>query len=686
MKSSNVAARIALMLGLSFMAPAVFAQGELQGSQERSITPGQTDRFSIALKKDQFLSVAVVQKGVDVGVTVFDPQGARIRVVDGSDGATGTESVTVAAESEGSYLLEVFALDAFRNPPPGRYEIRIVEIRDATEQELRDGRIRALMRARGLELLADTEQVLQQVRDPLTRAQFQVRSANLLWSLDDDRATRLMAGGMDSLNEIFAVAASNAAIETDDLRAAMQLRRQLLESLVSRQPELALTFLRTSRGLTDPDAVSNNLQWERKLELTAARHIVPTKPQRAVQIAEEVLKEGPAQELMDVVRALQPNSPDLASNLAREIMITLANQRMLADTSTGNLAVDLVQFVRTMGSDAVGKALTPLRSGPEFTNFYQKAVSEVISYSPPDAGGYTAERHAALSLARALAERTDEYQNLQADRSAALSRKVVQLSAAGAAQAPAPDINSITVEQGLSIAERSPLEGRAALYQQLATKAATEGDINRAQQIINEYLPPSTRQRALTAARRTAVNAAASHGNFDEALRLIQSERASDARLVLLGQIVKQIGPGLKYSTAASLLEQIRSMLDPSPRAEGEEEMKILLSISAALARFNPERASSIIEPLVDQFNDLSLSAIVMNGFRQTYYRNGDLTMSGNNLATLGVEFARALANLALTDTPRARATADRMRPLTVRMELYLEMAEKVIRPSSWSD
>jgi hypothetical protein len=114
--------------------------------------------------------------------------------------------------------------------------------------------------------------------------------------------------------------------------------------------------------------------------------------------------------------------------------------------------------------------------------------------------------------------------------------------------------------------------------------------------------------------------------------------------------------------------------------------MKTLLSLTAALSRFNPDRVSGIIEPLVDQFNELCLSAVAMNGFRQKYYRNGDLIMEDNNLATLGKQFAKTLAALSLRDTPRARAAADRMRPVTVRIEIYLAMAENSIRSSNWVD
>jgi hypothetical protein len=686
--TSPIAARIFLTVCLALTARDALGQGNLQVQvpEERTIAAGKTDAFSVDLMKDQFLALTVVQRGIDVGIAVVDPDGVQLRLVDGADGSGGTESITVVAESTGQYHFQVLPLDPFRNPAPGRYEIKIVEIRAATDQELRDGKIRGLAKAQGLLLLDDIEQLIREVRDPQTRAQYQIRSGNLLWGADDIHAAKLMTNAMDSLNEIFAAAAGRkVTLDSEEFRAAMQLRRQLLESLVSRQPELALTFLRTTRMPSDLNNVSDNRQWDRNFELTAANEIVATNPQRAVQIAEDVLKEGTAQGLIELVRALQSKSPDLAANLARDIMTSLANQRLLADAATANLAIDVIQFALTTGRNpAAGKSgLTPLLSSAEFTNFYQKALSEVLAYSPPDSGAYTAERHAAQSLGQALAERTDALQNLSTDRSSALSRKLAQLSVTSRVQPTAPDVNSGTVDRGLSIAERAPSEMRDSLYQQLANKAAIEGDLERARQIIDDYLPPSTRQGALASARRQAIYTASSNGNFEGALRFIQTEPSADTRAAMLGQIVSQIGPSVKNSTAASLLEQIRSMLDPSTRAEGEQEMKTLLGISAVVSRFNPAAASGVIEPLVDQFNDLSLSAVVMNGFREKYYRNGDLLMDGNNLAGLAKEFAKALSNLALSDTQRAKTTADRMRPVTVRIEIYLEMAAKAIRSPS---
>jgi hypothetical protein len=680
MTPSRVAVRILLVLGLSLLAQSAFCQElQVQVPQERTLAAGQSDQFRVALQKGQFLSLTVVQKGIDVGITVIDPDGIPIRVVDSADGSAGIEALAIVAASTGSYKFDVHPVDVFRNPPPGRYEIKIVEIRNATDQELRDG-TRVLGKTQGLTFLSDIERLLQEVHDPLTRARFQIQSADFLWNSDDARAFKIIQGAGESLNEIFS-GRNATSVDADDFRSAMELRRNLIESVIPRQPEAALSFLRSTRVLMDPDNVSQSRQSDERMEVEVANRIAQTNPQRGFQIAEEVLKEGPIQELMDVVRVLQPKSPNLATNLARDITRSLLNQRVLTDASTANLAGGLVRFAQsTSGNGAAGGGSVPFISSAEYASFYQNVVSEVLAYIPPDS--YTVERHAALTLVRDLTQQPDQLQNFATDKAPALMQKLTQLDVPPPA---APNISSVSVERGLSLAAASTTGARDSLYEQAANTAALEGDINRAQQIINDYLPPSLRSSALNSARRTAVSVAAARGDFGEALRLIQSERSAEIRVSMLQQVVSQIaqmGPNLKNSTMAALMEAARGVLDPSARAEGIEEMRTLLKISAALARINPDRASDIIQPLVDQFNDLSLAAKVSNGFREKSYKNGDLMMEGNSLAILTNEFANALTTLALTDILRAKATADRMQPVTSRIEIYLQIAGKAGLPA----
>src|SRR4029077_10170146 len=69
---------------------------------------------------------AVNQRGIDVVVRVFAPDGSRIAEIDSPNGTQGDEPVALEAKAAGTYRVEISSLG--KDAPPVRYEIRIIEI------------------------------------------------------------------------------------------------------------------------------------------------------------------------------------------------------------------------------------------------------------------------------------------------------------------------------------------------------------------------------------------------------------------------------------------------------------------------------------------------------------------------------------------------------------------------------
>ncbi|HKP14299.1 MAG TPA: tetratricopeptide repeat protein [Blastocatellia bacterium] len=108
---------------------------------ERELQGGQSHVYQIQLAAGQYLGVLVEQRGIDVAITVSGPDGKPLAEVDGPNGALGPERVGVMADAAGGYRLDVHSAE---DAPPGRYEIRITERREATAND------RALLEARAL--------------------------------------------------------------------------------------------------------------------------------------------------------------------------------------------------------------------------------------------------------------------------------------------------------------------------------------------------------------------------------------------------------------------------------------------------------------------------------------------------------------------------------------------------------
>src|SRR5215813_4019442 len=100
---------------------------------ERELVGGQSHSYQITLTEGQYLRVVVEQRGVDVVVTLLSPDGKKLLEVDSPTGAQGPELLQWIVEAAGTYWLEVRSLE--NNAKPGRYEVKIVELRTATDRD-----------------------------------------------------------------------------------------------------------------------------------------------------------------------------------------------------------------------------------------------------------------------------------------------------------------------------------------------------------------------------------------------------------------------------------------------------------------------------------------------------------------------------------------------------------------------
>jgi tetratricopeptide (TPR) repeat protein len=91
---------------------------------------GESHAYRIPLASGQYLRVVVEQRGIDVVLAVFGPDGQPLIEIDNATSTLGTEFVSVLAEASGIYRLEVRAQE--KEAPAGHYEAKVEELREAT--------------------------------------------------------------------------------------------------------------------------------------------------------------------------------------------------------------------------------------------------------------------------------------------------------------------------------------------------------------------------------------------------------------------------------------------------------------------------------------------------------------------------------------------------------------------------
>jgi CHAT domain-containing protein/tetratricopeptide (TPR) repeat protein len=100
---------------------------------ERELSGGQSHSYKITMISGQYSHIVVEQRGIDVAVTLFTPDGKKIIEVDSSQTTVGAEAISLIAETAGAYRIE--ARSAGKTAQTGRYQVKIEELREATAED-----------------------------------------------------------------------------------------------------------------------------------------------------------------------------------------------------------------------------------------------------------------------------------------------------------------------------------------------------------------------------------------------------------------------------------------------------------------------------------------------------------------------------------------------------------------------
>jgi tetratricopeptide (TPR) repeat protein len=95
---------------------------------------GEQHTYQVSLSAGQYARIVVDQKGIDVVLALLGSDGRPLLEVDNNlSGTRGMEVVSLLAEVSGDYLFNVRSLQ--KAASAGRYEVRIEDLRPATEAD-----------------------------------------------------------------------------------------------------------------------------------------------------------------------------------------------------------------------------------------------------------------------------------------------------------------------------------------------------------------------------------------------------------------------------------------------------------------------------------------------------------------------------------------------------------------------
>jgi hypothetical protein len=650
---------------------------------ERTITSTDVHTFSVNLTQGQLLKLVVDQRGLDVVIRISSPDGKVIGSFDSPNGTSGPELVEVVTDSSGDHRIDIIPFSQpGRGPSAGRYELKVVELREATQKEFEQSKAQRGLFRKALGLLDMVVEQAPSLQNAENRSLVEAYTADLLWPYDQERSRQLFTEAVNSLNEEVLMAQPRE----QRYSSALVLQQEILQMIGRYDPQLALALMR--KPGTQPPGLSPDQQ-----EMNLAVNIASTNPQKALEIAEKSLAKGFSEQLMPLLSRLGEKDSEAASKLAGAILKKLLSTNLSSEAGPRYLAIRLLQMaaqpqakVAVSSQDqaaaskvgpildqqglqdlaqSVAVAALTLPSGSFLIYEMSNLLPAIEKYAPADAAPIRRKMDEASEKLRTT--------NPTIDPSVQKWTEQRRLNESG------------TPEDLIAFASKAPPEMQQSSYSGAVRKALLQGNLELARQIIRDHIvEPGMRAELTASLNNQFLERAISGGKIDETRQLLPLLRTAEERSRALSRLAVKLADGGSRTKALQLMDEARNLVSGEPA--NSRQLLEQVWIARAYLMIEPAAGLEIIETAVRRLNELSTAAEALDGFLQQEksFKDGELMLrTGFVSNTIYQPVAGILGPSARLQFDRTRAVVDRIEKPGLRLLGYLRMAAGVLSPQS---
>lgn len=547
------------------------------------------------------------------------------------------------------------------------------------------------LHGKALNLLDDVIKDADSFKHAENRIRLKAAAASVLWTHDEARARTLFKEAMTGLVALLNDQESADASSNPRMFAGPgSLRREFLQMLAQRDARLAREFLRATRPQGSQPGNPRDSLPDQPLEMNLATQIAETDPKQALEIAAESLSAGFSYELPQLLSAVRQKDPEGAAKLASQVVTKLRAEKLESSHVARQVAVSLLreatqtsenegqsaqsltplldqQTVRELIEMMAAEALRPSSTSPDLLVSLQEMLPVIEKYAPARA----AQIKRRIAPPPGVTESRSE---------TATGDEVVEI--AGVNENKYSNvIEEGTVDELLAEAAKAPEGLREILYQQAATKLMEAGDTDRARQVINERIKdPDQRKLMLSQLDEIAAIKAAEQGKVEQVRKMLATLRTNEERVMVLAQLATGTAAKGEKKIALQLLEEARGLLPG--RAKNFTQLGAQVAVARAYAPLDAARSLAILEPVVDQLNELIAAGIVLGGFiTEEIIKDDEIMMEPLNMISteVFVHYLGDVSALARADFERTKALADRFLRDEIRITARLLLAQSIL-------
>lgn len=590
-------------------------------------------------------------------------------------------------------------------------------VTNATESKEEKEKARAELMKKAAALVDRTADEATLLKLPENRAYVQAHAADLLWKRDEKRARRLFRSAAE---ELILAQAEFEKIQSETPYLSMQMsqpRYQILQLVSRRDPDLAYELLILTRpaqlvaemqkaaaveatGMAQQPAsvqpsdfegrfwVQSELRYEQIFLAASAAN----DPQRAAKLIRESLaKNGITGEVWNSLQRLHQKDEEAAKLLLAETVSKLLESDLSKRENERQAAA---QFLMRFSAPQRTPQQLPQKNEAETKDSGRKMPLQPDDKMLRDVAGkiidflLQAKNFTSLGeinrLLPTLEKLAPERVPLLKQKQAALKKTMTSEQSRQMEVSNVMSNPNATPEERLKNATKAMTGMRQFMYRDAVTKMVQNGEAERARQLLNEAPAGADRDKALELLDSLVAQKAVKDGKLDEARKVIDkitNKSSQMEQLVLLARSFHSKNTKEDREIAAGLMNEAARLIDDVPQSD--EETNALLSLVAGYAVIEPNRAFILLDPLVEQANEVMQATAVLSKYNKRDYRfrSGEMSyVFGMGRAQNGIwRFRRELAMLAAADFERTRNLTDRLNRQDMQILARLTLAQSIL-------
>jgi hypothetical protein len=417
---------------------------------------------------------------------------------------------------------------------------------------------------------------------------------------------------------------------------------------------------------------------ELRLEQSVASQIAANDPKQALEMAEQTLSKGLSYELLTTVSLLLRKDREAAARLASKIVTKLQTENLSTNETAMQVATSLLHITSEPAQTKPGAEATPLLSLQEMRDLTEMTVAAALNNS--------SNAYSVLSL-QTLLPQIEKYTPARVPQ---LRRKISEAQKTmGGGGGMSPDFQEVmqngSVDAMLEAAPKSPEFTRNFIYQRAAMKALEDGDAERARSIVNDNISDASMRKYMTSEiERQQMLRAAAEGKMDQTRQMLARLRNNEERVMVLTQLALAASLKGDKKIALALLDEARSMI--SNRARNFAQLGAQLMVARGYARLDSARSFAILEPVVEQLNELIAAGALLGGFfTEQFVRDDEIQIGFMNsfIEMYMAQYSADLYALARDDFERTKALTDRFQRDEIRVRARLLVIQSILSPKT---